>query len=64
MVGDKVDADAPGAEKIGIKGILVRCIDGRAAHSSMDLAGVARIVECDPSSYGASEHLLQAREQS
>lgn len=44
MVGDNPDADVLGAEKAGIKGILVRRSDPRVARTSEDLRGVMEIV--------------------
>ncbi|MBI2941543.1 MAG: HAD hydrolase-like protein [Chloroflexi bacterium] len=45
MVGDPVTADVQGAERAGIKGILVRREDERAARRCPDLRGVIKTVE-------------------
>ena len=44
MIGDSMQADVLGAEALGIKAILVRKPDPRAARYCQDLAGIVRIV--------------------
>ena len=48
MVGDSLEADVLGAERAGLRGILVRGKDSRARHCSPDLKGVLGIVDPDP----------------
>lgn len=45
MVGDNINADVFGAEQLGIKAILVRNMDDRAAFQAKDLYEVMRLVE-------------------
>jgi putative hydrolase of the HAD superfamily len=45
MIGDNIDADVIGAEKAGIKGILVRKEDARAARQCKSLSGITAFLE-------------------
>lgn len=47
MVGDNVEADVLGAERVGLRGILVRREDPRAKRFCPSLAGVVSLIAAD-----------------